>query len=194
MIWNGHRRAGTVYREVHGEVEYDGLERDVEGERTLEVFLSIDLLLGNTCYKKRDIHFIKYKSRNAVMQIHFYSFFHRRLKVIPSEEVAMQHQLLVCDMRIDVPLKFKRKFTPYLKDWKKKMSNYFQEVFNLHVSGSAGVTDAATEDILNSVKTGLLRTTEEVYDTTQPHRWRREMTMRKGHCCQTESFQRLEDW
>ena len=45
------------------------------------------------------------------------------------------------------------------------MRNHFQEV--LHVSAFAGVADAATEDI----KTGLLKTTEEVCGTTQPYSW-----------------------
>ena len=84
------------------------------------------------------------------------------VKVIPGEEVALQHQLLVCDMRTDVPPKSKRKFTPRLKVWKLKdpqTSHHFQEVFNLHVSTSAGVADGATEDIWNNIKTGLLKTT-----------------------------------
>ena len=42
------------------------------------------------------------------------------------------------------------------------------------VSASAGVPDAATEDIWNNLKTGLLKTTEEVCGTTRPHRWHRE--------------------
>ena len=42
------------------------------------------------------------------------------VKVIPGEEVDLQHQLLVCDTRIDVPSKSKRKFTPRLKVWKLK--------------------------------------------------------------------------
>ena len=80
------------------------------------------------------------------------------VKVIPGEEVALQHQLLVCDKRIDVSPKSKHKFTPRLKVWKLKdpqTSNHFQ-------------------DIWNNIKTGLLKTTEEVCDTTRPHRWRRE--------------------
>ena len=79
--------------------------------------------------------------------------------MIPGEEVALQHQLLVCDMRNDVPPKSKHKFTPRLKVRKLKdpqMSTHFQEVFNLHVSISAGVADRATEDIWNNIKTGLL--------------------------------------
>ena len=98
-------------------------------------------------------------------------------KVIPGQEVALQHQLLVCDTRIDVPPKSKRKFTLCLKVWKLKnpqTSNHFQEVFNLHVTASAGVADAATEDIWNNSKTGLLKTTEEMCGTTWPHRWHLE--------------------
>ena len=41
------------------------------------------------------------------------------------------------------------------------------------MSTSAGVADGATEDIWN-IKTELLKTTEEVCGTTQPHCWRRE--------------------
>ena len=66
------------------------------------------------------------------------------VKVIPDKEVALQHQLLVCDMRIDVPLKSKHKFIPRLKVWKLKdpqMSSQFQEVFNLHMSASVGMKD-----------------------------------------------------
>ena len=76
-----------------------------------------------------------------------------------------------------MPPKPKRKFTPRLKVWKltdPQRRNHFQEVFKLHVSASAGVPDAATEDIWNNLKRGLLKTTEEVCGTTRPHRWRRE--------------------
>ena len=44
----------------------------------------------------------------------------------------------------------------------------------MHVSTPAGVADGATEDIWNNIKTGLLKTTEEVCGTTRPHRWCRE--------------------
>ena len=93
-----------------------------------------------------------------------------------------------------MPPKSKRKFTPRIKVWKLKdpqTINHFQEVFNLHVSVPAGKADAATEVIWNNIKTGLLKTTEEVCGTTadvvKPHGG-------KGHCCQAESFQGLKDW
>ena len=85
--------------------------------------------------------------------------------------IALQHQLLVCNMRIDVPPK--RKFTPSLKVWKLKdpqTNIHFKEVFNSHVC--ADVADAATKAIWNNIKTDLLKITEEVCGTTRPHRWR----------------------
>ena len=42
------------------------------------------------------------------------------------------------------------------------------------VSAAASVADADTEDIWKNLKTGLLKTTEEVCGTTRPHRWRHE--------------------
>ena len=152
--WNGH--AGTGYREVHGGMGYGRLEPDVEGERTLEYALAFDLLLGYTCFKKHDCHLITYKSGNIATQIDSILFRWTMCKLVTDgEEVALQHQLLVCDMRIDVPPKSKRKFTPRLSLEAKdpQTSNHFQEVFNLHVSTSAGVADGATEDIWNNIKT-----------------------------------------
>ena len=39
----------------------------------------------------------------------------------------------------------------------KVLISYYFQVFNSHVSASAGVADAATEDIWNNTKTGLSR-------------------------------------
>ena len=90
--WNGHvGDAGTEYREVHGRPE-----PDVKGERILEYALAFDLLLGKTCFKKRDSHLITYNSVNIATQI--FILFRRTMrkfvtdvKVIPGEEVALQH-------------------------------------------------------------------------------------------------------
>ena len=154
-----------------GGMGYGRPKPDVEGERILEYALAFDLLLGNTCFKKRDSHLITYTQIDFILFRRTMRKLITGVKVIPGEEVALQHQLLVCDMRIDVPPKSKRKFTPCLKVWKLKdpqTSSHFQEVFNLHVCTSAGVADGVTEDIWNNIKTGLLKTTEEVCGTTGP--------------------------
>ena len=70
-------------------------------ERILEYALAFDLLLGNTRFTKRNSHLDTYKLGNIAMQIDFILF--RRtmrklvpdIKVIPGEEVALQHRLLV---------------------------------------------------------------------------------------------------
>ena len=117
--WNGHvGSTGSGYKEVHGGYGYGKPDPDSEGERILEYALAYDLFLGNTCFKKRDSHLITYRSGNTATQIDFMLFRKslRKLasdvKAIPGEEVALQHQLLVCDMMIDMPPQIKRKFTP----------------------------------------------------------------------------------
>ena len=95
------------------------------------------------------------------------------VKVIPGEEVALQHQLLVCHMMIDMPPKIKPKFTPRPKEWKLRdpqMCSLFQEVFKEKVAEVA----TTTEEIWAKLKTGLLKITEELSGTTKPHRWQCE--------------------
>ena len=133
--WNGHVGcAGNGYREVHGGMGYSRPEPDVEGDRTLEYALAFNLILGNTCSKKRDSHLITYKSGKLAMQIDLILFdrtMHKLVtdvKVIPGKEETLQHQLLVSDMRIDVPPKSKLKFIPCLNvgSLKTIMSNYYR--------------------------------------------------------------------
>ena len=103
--WNGHvGSTGSGYKEVHGGYGYGKPDPDSEGERILEYALAYDQFLGNTCFKKRDSHLITYRSGNTATQIDFMLFQKslRKLvmdvKMIPGEEVDLQHQLLVCDM------------------------------------------------------------------------------------------------
>ena len=180
--WNGHvGSTGSGYKEVHGGYGYGKPDPDSEGERILEYALAYDLFLGNTCFKKRDSHLITYRSGNTATKIDFMLFRKslRKLvmdvKVIPGEEVALQHQLLVCDMMIDMPPQIKGKFTPRPKVWKLRdpqTCSRFQEVFKAHVSAVEAAT--TTEEIWAKLKTGLLKTTEELCGTTKAHRWRCE--------------------
>ncbi|XP_056003432.1 uncharacterized protein LOC125662874 [Ostrea edulis] len=120
--WNDHVGSiGTGFREVHGGLGYGRPDPDTEGERILDYAQAFDLVVGNTCFKKRDSHLVTYESGGAATQIDFILF--RRnmrklvtdVKVIPGEELALQHQLLVCDILIDMPTKAKHKFIPRLK-------------------------------------------------------------------------------
>ena len=58
------------------------------------------------------------------------------------------------------------------------------------MSASAGVPEAATEDKWNNIKTGILKTTEEVCGTTRPHHWRRETWWWNEHVGEVITAQR----
>ena len=67
------------------------------------------------------------------------------VKVIPGEEVALHHPLLVCDMQIDMPHQIKHKFTQRPKVWKLRdpqACSRFHEVFKAYVPPVE--TEAAT--------------------------------------------------
>ncbi len=183
--WNGHvGSSGAGYSEVHGGYGYGILNPDAEGERILEFALANDLLLGNTWFKKRNSHLITYESGPDKTQIDFimYRKNMRRMvtdvKVIPGEECAPQHHLLVCDMRLKIPRLPKRKFIPRLKTWKLKDPSFrerFQECFNARITASTDEVSPDTEGLWAKLKDGLRKTTEEVCGTTKPQgRWRKE--------------------
>ena len=97
------------------------------------------------------------------------------VKVIPGEEVALQHQLLVCDFLIYAPRKKKKKFVPRLKIWKLKdpqVSGRFLEEFSKCTDPI--ISNMDTDEIWNHLKNGLLETTEKVCGKSKPHRWRDE--------------------
>ena len=161
--WNGHvGNAGSCFREVHGGFGFGKPEPDAEGERILEFAISHNLMLGNTCFRKRDSHLITYRSGPATTQIDFILFrksvrrYIKDVKVIPGEEVALQHQLLVCDFLIHLSRKTKQKFVPRLRTWKLKdplVSESFKEEFSRCIEGHNG--SASTEEIWNELKRSL---------------------------------------
>ena len=92
--------------------------------------------------------------------------------MIPGDEVALQHQLFVCDMMIDMLSRIKRKFTLCPKVWKLRdpqTCSRFQEVFNAHVPPVVTEVATTSDEIWAKLKTGLLKLTEEACVTTKPH-------------------------
>ena len=106
--WNGHVGAAAGgYENVHGGRGYG--VRNTEGERILEFATANDLLIGNTLFIKRESHLVTFQSAGRKTQID-YVLYSRKLrrdvtnvKVIPGEECASQHRLLVCDLRVQSP-------------------------------------------------------------------------------------------
>ena len=81
-------------------------ERNEPGNSILNFVLSCDLILANTWFRKRESHLITFRSGSCASQIDF--FLTRKVdrgccmdcKVIPGESVAIQHRLLILDVRI----------------------------------------------------------------------------------------------
>ena len=88
----------------------------------------------------------------------------------------MQHQLLVCDMKLQMPCRTKRKFMPRPRIWRLKDAgtrSRFQEVFAAHITANPGAADTS-EEIWANLKEGLLKTTEAECGMSKPHRWRKQ--------------------
>ena len=100
--------------------------RNSEGERILELGDAMDMIVGNTFFQKRDSILITYSSGGNQSQIDYIltKKDDRKLisdvKVIPGEECALQHKLLVADMNICKPNVQRKKFAPKRKIWKLK--------------------------------------------------------------------------
>ena len=91
----------------HGGFGYGN--RDIEGERLLEFAAANNLIVGNTQFKKRDSHLITHSFGENNSQIDYILYpksFKKSaisVKVIPGEECALQHHLLVCGFKITTP-------------------------------------------------------------------------------------------
>ena len=108
--WNGHvGRVAGGFEAVHGGFGYGN--RNIEGEHLLEYAVTNNLIVGNTQFKKRDSHLITCSSGENNSQIDYILYpksFKKsviNVKVIPGEECALQHHLLVRELKITTPKK-----------------------------------------------------------------------------------------
>ena len=98
--------------------------RNVEGKKVLEFVLANDLVVGNTCFIKRESHLVSFNSGTNRTQIDYILYrksFRKAVKdvkVIPDEECVQQHNLVVCYFSVLIPRPKKRKFTPRIRSWK----------------------------------------------------------------------------
>ena len=90
------------YERVHGGYSFG--DKNETGESILDFALASDLMVANTIYKKRKDHLITFKSGSVKSQIDY--FIVRKVdclkcndcKVIPGENLASQHRILVLDL------------------------------------------------------------------------------------------------
>ena len=121
--WNWHvgEKAGG-FEDVHSGFGYG--TRNSEGERILEFAMANNLFVANTCFMKRESHLVTYNSGGSKFQIDFilyrktFKSMVKIVKVIPGEECALQHHLLVCGLVQIIRRSVKWKFNPRLRTWK----------------------------------------------------------------------------
>ena len=181
--WNGHVGAAAGgYENVHGGRGYG--DRNTEGERILEFATANDLLIGNTLFIKRESHLVTFQSAGRKTQID-YVLYSRKLrrdvtnvKVIPGEECASQHRLLVCDLRVKSPPTKQRKPLPRLRTWKLRdpvNATRFSETFRTKVASTVQqYKSPSAETAWSNLKTPLLEAATEVCGFTRPHQRKRE--------------------
>ena len=181
--WNGHvGAAADGYENVHGGRGYG--DRNTEGERILEFATANDLVIGNTLFIKRESHLVTFQSAGRKTQID-YVLYSRKLrnavtnvKVIPGEECASQHRLLVCDLRVQIPPAKQKKFLPRLRTWKLRdpvNATRFSETFRMKVATKVQhYRSPSAETAWSNLKTPLLETATEVCGFTRPHQRKRE--------------------
>ena len=163
---NGHvGRGANGYEGVHGGCGYG--VRNVEGERILEMGSALDLVVCNTWFKKRDSRLITYTSGGCATQIDYILVRNKDrklvkdVKVIPGEEVASQHHIVVCDMKMKSCKEVRQPFIPKRKVWKLKErvteENFVAEIEN--VTQRVNV-EGNVEDLWKSMKEDLLTATD----------------------------------
>ena len=120
---NGHvGESRNGFDRIHGGYGYG--TRNEGGDQVLEFAEACDLAVTNTFFKKRPSHLITYSSGGHCTQIDYWMVRRRDLrqvmdtKVIPSDNVAPQHKLLVLDFNLHLRPPIILTTTNRIKWWK----------------------------------------------------------------------------
>ena len=123
--FNGHvGRFSLGYDGIHGGFGWGECNRD--GERILEFADSLDMVVGNTFFKKGDEKLITHKSGNCATAIDYAEVQKevmkkvKDIKVIPGEECFSQHRLLIMDLMMEHRAVRKLKNPGKVKLWRLK--------------------------------------------------------------------------
>ena len=94
--------------------------------------------------------------------------FLKDIKVIPSEEVFIQHKLVVCDINIRFKKEVKKPYVPRLKVWKLKDADTKEEfVSAIEEQSLADDTVNGVDECWEKLKRILLGATEKVCGRTK---------------------------
>ena len=181
--FNGHiGELSAGYEGVHG--GYGLGARNTEGERILEFSVAHNLVVTNSHFRKKPSHIVTYKSGTSISQIDYILVrkrdrkLIRDVKVIPGEECAPQHRLLVGDFMVALPQIIRKKFVPRCRTWKLRedeQKGHFQQLFAASSNNLARpLPDDPPDSIWGNFKACLLSAADEVCGHTKKHTWRKE--------------------
>ena len=175
--WKSHvGRVACDFEAVDG--GFGNRNHNIEGDCLLEFAVANNLIVANTQFKKRDSHLNTYNSVENNSQIDYILYprsFKKSVisvKVIPGEECALQHHLLVCESKITTPKIKKHNFSPRLRTWKLREPdtiNKFTSIFNTKLEATKIDPSPNIEEIWSTLKTTLLETTSVVCGSSSKH-------------------------
>ena len=179
---NGHiGKDANGYEGIHGGHGYE--IQNKEGENILEFAVAHNLVVGNSCFTKKDSHLITYQSGGNSSQIDYVLVrksdlkLMRDIKVIPGEEVLTQHRMLVSDMIWKFTKPEKKIFTPKLRTWKlkdKDIVRKFQDEFNNLLEKDEDLAPESVESKWNYLKTNLIKATKLSCGLSKNNNWRKQ--------------------
>ena len=147
---NGHIGTSNIGVErIHG--GFGVGQPNTDGERVVDFAVSFDLAIANTFFKKREEHYITYKSGGNEAQIDFIMYRRSNLgeiqncKVIPGDHVAPQHRLVVMDIKVRNPGVGNRRFQRVIK-WTSLKDNDKREQFRREVLNRIRVPEERVQD------------------------------------------------
>ncbi|XP_060771234.1 uncharacterized protein slc22a21 isoform X2 [Neoarius graeffei] len=177
--FNGHIGCKSEgYEGVHGGFGYG--ERNPEGVRILDFAVANDLVINNSLFQKRASHLITYQSGVSSTQVDYIltrrcNFKHViNTKVVPNEECALQHKLLLCDISLKFSKKKRHVFTPKLRVWKLRDHSVRNDFLNGVRAELDGLSMATVEDTWQSLKGSLLSVGEKTCGYSKKGNWRKQ--------------------
>ncbi|EDO29120.1 predicted protein, partial [Nematostella vectensis] len=168
------------YEGVHGGYGYG--ERNPEGVRQLDFAVANELVITNSMFQKKSSHLVTYQSGGASTQVDYIltrknNFRHvTNTKVVPNEECALQHKLVICDTFLKFSKKRRQVFTPRLRVWKLRDPGIKVKFLN-EVKAGLDSADARTdpiEDTWQSLKGSLMGASEKICGYTKKGNWRNQ--------------------
>ena len=163
--WNDHNgKSSAGYEGVRG--GHGGGTRNTEGESLLEVVVSSNLVIGNTCFKDRPNHQITYTLGEGLWMT-WCSF----VKPWRDRQATPPVGLWFPCWH---PSPAKKKFVPRLRTWRFREPEAQTEYQKASITETASTYASGSGTEGTWEKSSLLKAVENVCESTKKHLWRKE--------------------